>query len=183
MDPNESVNYFALSRIYEDSGDYENAEATLVKAREMKPTDPAVYTTLAAYYNRQGEFDKSMEALVARADREPNNPEAFYTIATYYWEKAYRDFNLSDAEKMKYVQLGLEAVDKAIEPQRPATWKPWSTRTCSFASRPTSNRTLPDSRRCSRKRRTCSNRAEDIKKKNAAGAVEAAAAATPGRTD
>src|SRR5688572_33373982 len=114
MDPTEPVNYFALSRIYEDSGDYENAEATLVKAREMKANDPAVYTTLAAYYNRQGEFDKSMEALKARADREPNNPEAFYTMATYYWEKAYRDFSLSDGEKMKYVQAGLTSIDKAI---------------------------------------------------------------------
>ena len=114
MDPTEPVNYFALARIYEDSGDYENAEATLVKAREMKATDPAVYTTLAAYYNRQGEFDKSMEALIARSEREPNNPEAFYTIATYYWEKAYRDFSLNDGEKLKFVQLGIGAVDKAL---------------------------------------------------------------------
>jgi tetratricopeptide (TPR) repeat protein len=114
MDPTEPGNYFALSRIYEDSGDYENAEATLVKAREMKANDPAVYTTLAAYYNRQGEFDKSMEALKARADREPNNPEAFYTMATYYWEKAYRDFSLSDAEKMRYVQLGIESINKSL---------------------------------------------------------------------
>ncbi len=114
MDPTEPVNYFALSRIYEDSGDYENAEAALVKAREMKSGDPAVYTTLAAYYNRQGEFEKSMEALQARAIQEPNNPEAFYTMATYYWEKAYRDFSLSDGEKMKYVQMGIGAVDKAL---------------------------------------------------------------------
>jgi tetratricopeptide (TPR) repeat protein len=114
MDPSDPVNYFALARIYEDSGDYENAEATLVKAREMRANDPAVYTTLAAYYNRQGEFDKSMEALTARADREPSNPEAFYTMATYYWEKAYRDFSLSDGEKMKYVQLGVEAINKAL---------------------------------------------------------------------
>lgn len=114
MDPAEPLNYFALSRIYEDSGDYENAEATLVKAREMKATDPAVYTTLAAYYNRQGEFDKSIEALQARAEREPANPEAFYTIATYYWEKAYRDFSLSDPQKITYVQQGIVAVDKAL---------------------------------------------------------------------
>ena len=114
MDPTEPGNYFALARIYEDSGDYENAEATLVKAREMKSNDAAVYTTLAAYYNRQGEFDKSMEALQARAQQEPENPEAFYTMSTYYWEKAYRDFSLSDGEKMKYVQLGIEAVNKAL---------------------------------------------------------------------
>ena len=114
MDPADPVNYFALARIYEDSGDYERAEETLVKAREARPTEPTVYTTLAAFYNRQGNFDGAIEALQARAEREPNNPEAFYTISTYHWEKAYRDFSLSDGEKMKHVQAGLAAVDKAI---------------------------------------------------------------------
>jgi tetratricopeptide (TPR) repeat protein len=114
MDPTEPVNYFQLARIYEDSGEYERAEETLRKAREMKPTDPAVYTSLAAFYNRQGNFEGAIEALNARAERDAQNPEAFYTIATYYWEKAYRDFSLSDAEKTKYVQMGLTNVDKAL---------------------------------------------------------------------
>jgi len=114
MEPTDPVNYFALARIYEDSGEYERAEETLVKAREARPTEPSVYTTLAAFYNRQGNFDGAIEALDARAEREPNNPEAFYTIATYYWEKAYRDFSLSDAAKLKFVQMGLTSIDKAI---------------------------------------------------------------------
>jgi tetratricopeptide (TPR) repeat protein len=114
MEPTDPVNYFALARIYEDSGEYERAEETLVKARDARPTEPTVYTTLAAFYNRQGNFDGAIEALQARAEREPNNPEAFYTIATYYWEKAYRDFSLSDPEKMKHVQMGLQAIDRAI---------------------------------------------------------------------
>ena len=114
MDPSDPVNYFALARIYEDSGDYERAEQTLVKAREARPTEPSVYTTLAAYYNRQGNFEGAIEALNARAEREPNNPEAFYTIATYYWEKAYRDFSLSDAEKIKYTQMGITSIDKSL---------------------------------------------------------------------
>lgn len=114
MEPTDPVNYFALARIYEDSGEYERAEETLVKARDARPTEPTVYTTLAAFYNRQGNFDGAIQALVARAEREPNNPEAFYTIATYYWEKAYRDFSLSDGEKMKFVQMGLQSIDKAI---------------------------------------------------------------------
>jgi tetratricopeptide (TPR) repeat protein len=114
MDPKESANYFLLSRLYEDSGDYENAEAQLVKAREMRPNDPVVYTTLAAYYDRQGEFDKLIEALEARTAQEPNNPEAYYTIATYYFNKASRDFSLSNAEKGKYAQAGLAATDKAL---------------------------------------------------------------------
>jgi len=115
LDPTEPSNYAYLSRIYEENGDYEQSEQLLIKARDMKPTDSGVYVTLAAFYNRQGEFDKTMEALKSRAEREPNNPEAFYTIATYYWEKAYRDFTTSDADKMKFVVAGNEAIDKAIQ--------------------------------------------------------------------
>src|SRR5262245_1011031 len=115
LEPNEPSNYTYLSRIYEENGDYAQAEQLLIKAREMKPNDAGVYVTLAAFYNRQGEFDKTMEALHARAEREPNNPEAFYTIATYYWEKAYRDFTTSQADKIKFVQAGNEAIDRALK--------------------------------------------------------------------
>ena len=114
LDPKEPANYFALANIYEQSGNYDLAEQTLIKAREVRPNDPAVYMQLAGYYNRQGEFDKTIEALEARAQKEPSNPEAYYTIATYYWDKAYRDFRLREADKKKFVQSGVDAVDKAI---------------------------------------------------------------------
>ena len=115
MDPTDPANYHYLANVHEQSGNYEEAEKLLLKAREMKPNDPTVYTTLAAYYNRQGEFEKTMEALKARADREPNNPEAFYMMSTFYWEKAYKDFTTTQADKVRYTKLGLEAVDKALE--------------------------------------------------------------------
>lgn len=115
LDPKDAANYFALAKIYEDAGNYEQAEATLLKAKEQRPNDPAVYMQLAGYYNRQGEFDKTIQSLQERAQQEPNNPEAFYTIATYYWDKAYRDFRLSDADKKSFVQQGVEAVDKALQ--------------------------------------------------------------------
>ena len=92
LEPNERTKY--LSRIYEASGDYAQAELLLVSAAETTPNDPSVYMTLAAFYNRRGEFDKAMRALFTRAQREPFNPEAFYTIAADYWEKAYRDMTL-----------------------------------------------------------------------------------------
>src|SRR5688500_8384373 len=115
MDPKEPTTYFGLANIYEQSGDYERAEQMLVKAKEMRPNDAQVYMQLAGFYNRQGEFDKTMDALHARAQQEPNNPEAYYTIATYYWEKAYRDFTTPMPDKIKFVQEGNKAVDKAIE--------------------------------------------------------------------
>jgi tetratricopeptide (TPR) repeat protein len=114
MEPNEPTNYFALAKIYEDSGMYDEAEQALLKARELRPNEPTVYTTLAGYYNRQGEFEKTIDALEERARREPENPEAFHTIGTYYWDKAFRDFRLTDPQKKDYVLKGIEAEDKAI---------------------------------------------------------------------
>ena len=115
VDPSDPANYFYLANIYEQNGDYENAEAQFMKAKEMKPNDPVVYTTLAAFYDRQGEFDKVINALNERAQHEPNNPEAHHVIATYYWNEAYKNFKLKDADKMKYIQAGLTEVDKALE--------------------------------------------------------------------
>ena len=115
VDPTDPANYFYLANIYEQNGDYENAEAQFLKAKEMKPNDPVVYTTLAAFYDRQGEFDKVINALNERAQHEPNNPEAHHVIATYYWNEAYKNFKLKDADKMKYIQAGLTEADKALE--------------------------------------------------------------------
>ncbi len=114
LEPTEPTNYFALAKIYEDNGDYEKAEATYLKAKEVKPDEPTVYTTLAGYYNRQGDFDKTIEALQQRTAKEPNNPEAHHMVATFYWDKVYRDFRLADPDKRRFVQAGIDEVDKAI---------------------------------------------------------------------
>ena len=112
--PNEPTNYFQLAKIYEDSGEYELAEETYLKGRDARPNDPTVYLTVAGYYNRQGDFPKLVENLRKRIELEPNNPEAHYTLATYHWDKASRDFRLSDKEKLQLVLDGLDAVNKAL---------------------------------------------------------------------
>ena len=63
MDPNEPTNYYALAKIYEDAGNYEEAEKMLIAARDRRPKDPTIYMQLAGFYNRQGQFDKTIEAL------------------------------------------------------------------------------------------------------------------------
>jgi tetratricopeptide (TPR) repeat protein len=113
--PNEPTNYFQLAKIYEDSGEYQLAEETYLKGRDAKPNDPTVYLTVAGYYNRQGDFDKLIENIRKNIDLEPNNPEAHYRLATYSWDKASRDFRLSDTEKMKIIEDGLASVNKALE--------------------------------------------------------------------
>ena len=114
-DPQNPDNYIALAKLYEDSGLYDEAEQVLLQVQELRGDDANVYLQLAGFYNRNEEFDKTIEALRQRAVIEPENPEAFYTIATYYWEKAFRDFRLSDEEEMDHVMLGLAEVDRAIE--------------------------------------------------------------------
>ncbi len=113
-DPVNPDNYFQLAKLYEDSGLYDEAEEVLLQVREMRADDPNVYQQLAGFYNRNEEFDQTIAALRERSVLEPENPEAFYIIGTYFWEKAFRDFRLSDEEEEEYVMLGLAEVDKAL---------------------------------------------------------------------
>ena len=115
IDPSNPDNYFALAKLYEDSGLYEEAEQVFLEVRDLRADDANVYLQLAGFYNRNEQFEQTIEALRARAALEPDNPEAFYTIATYYWEKAFRDFRLTNEEEAEHVMLGLTEVDKALE--------------------------------------------------------------------
>ena len=115
LSPNEPGNYFALARIYEDAGRYEEAEQALVRARDSNPDDPSVYVQLSNFYNRQGEFDKTMEALHKAADIRPDDPQGHQLVATYYWEKAFKDHRLAPKAKREYILKGIEATDRALQ--------------------------------------------------------------------
>ncbi len=114
IDAKDVTNYYQLARLFEDAGDVDMAEATLLKAKDVNPNDGTVYAQLAAFYGRQGDFDKTIAALNQRVAVEPTNPEAHHTLATYYWDEVYKNLKLKDADKKKYIQAGIEASDKAI---------------------------------------------------------------------
>jgi tetratricopeptide (TPR) repeat protein len=114
MEPDNPANYQALAGLYENQGMYEEAEAEFTNAINLNPSDPFGYQMLAGYYNRQGEFEKTMEAFMARAEMEPNNPEAWHTMSSFYQEKVFRDKTLPRAKQIEYINLGLEADDKAL---------------------------------------------------------------------
>jgi tetratricopeptide (TPR) repeat protein len=114
LEPGEPANYMALAKLYEDAGRYEDAEVQLAKAKQAKANDPSVYVALAGFYNRQGEFEKTIDALNQAANLAPKNPEGWHLIATYYWDKANKDFRLSDQQKKDYIVKGLEMEDKAL---------------------------------------------------------------------
>lgn len=113
--PNDPGNYFALARIYEDAGRYEEAEQALLKARDTNPDDVTVYVQMSGFYNRQGEFDKTMEALHKAADIKPDDPQGHQLVAVYYQEKASKDPRLSNPKKIEYIDKGLAAGEKALQ--------------------------------------------------------------------
>jgi tetratricopeptide (TPR) repeat protein len=113
-DPKAPENYFALSKIYEDAGQYDKAEEQLKKARDIKPDDPSVYTTISGFYNRQGRFEETMEALHKAADLKPNDPQGHQLVAVYYFDKSNKDVRLSNAQKRTYAQKGIESADRAL---------------------------------------------------------------------
>lgn len=115
LDPKEPGNYFALARIYEDAGRYEEAEQALLKARDANPNDVTVYTQMSGFYNRQGDFEKTMESLHKAADIKPDDPQGHQLVATYYWEKAQKDHTLAPAKKKEFITKGLEATDRALQ--------------------------------------------------------------------
>ena len=114
LDPENPDNYFALANLYEQSGLFDGAETVMLEVKNLRPDDPVVYLQLAGFYNRSGEFELTIDALEQRARIEPDNPEAFYTISTFYWEKAFRDFRITQDEKSDYIDSGLAAADTAI---------------------------------------------------------------------
>lgn len=114
LSPSDAGNYFALAKIYEDAGRYEEAEQALLKARDANPNDVTVYVQMSGFYNRQGDFEKTMEALHKAADIRPDDPQGHQLVATYYWEKAQKDHTLSNPQKKDYIMKGIEAANRAL---------------------------------------------------------------------
>lgn len=106
--------YQQLAKLQEARGAYAEAEATLLKARQVAPKNKAVLLTLSGFYNRQGQFDKTMQALEDAEQLDPTDPKGAWLVATYYWEKAYKDHRLLPAEQLQYVTSGIAATDRAL---------------------------------------------------------------------
>jgi TonB family protein len=106
--------YQELAKLQEERGALAEAEATLLKARQVAPRHKPVLVTLAAFYARQGNFEKAVEPLEAAERFAPTDPEGPYVLAVFYWEKAYRDKALLPAEQLRYIMSGIEATDRAL---------------------------------------------------------------------
>ncbi len=112
--PNEVANYLVLARVQEARGAGADAEATLVRARDIAPANKDVLTALAGLFNRRGDFERTIAALEAVAQLSPSDPAGFHLVATYYWEKAQKDKNLTPAQRWTYIFEGISATDKVL---------------------------------------------------------------------
>src|SRR4051812_41434479 len=72
------------------------------------------YLELARLANLQNRYDDTIAALQAAAALEPDSPEAQHFPAPMCWEYARRDTAPDGAAKLRYLQAGLAAEDRAL---------------------------------------------------------------------
>ena len=150
-DPADPQGYFMLANVYEQAGEYPDAERVFLLARDAKPEDPEVYLQLAGYYNRQGQFEKTIEALEKRAERESKNPEAFQMIGGYYEEEVRSDTRLTDPQKSDVHREGSRGGRQGARIEQGLRRSDGVQRACCSGIRRGSRRTLPNSSLSSRK--------------------------------
>jgi TonB family protein len=112
--PTEVALYLALARMQEQRAAYADAEATLVRAREIAPGKKDVHVALAGLFNRRGDFERTIASLEAAAQLTPSDPAGYQLVATYYWEKASKDKELTSAQRWTYIFEGIGATDRAL---------------------------------------------------------------------
>jgi tetratricopeptide (TPR) repeat protein len=138
--PDDTKNMYAMANLYEKFDRVDEAEATYLRVVRDNPEDAKACGALSAFYNkplwdrdgnvwteesegpRASRFEDAIQTMEHCATLDPNDPSGYYKVATFHWDKAYRDRSLNEKEKNEYADLGIEAVDKALEIQ-PDYWE------------------------------------------------------------
>ena len=106
--------WLQLAKLQEERGAYEEAEATFNSAVGANPDNRLLLMSMSGFFNRLGQFDKTMTALERAVALMPSDPQGHQLVAVYYYDKAAKDQGLGDADKLRYVDAGLAAVDRAL---------------------------------------------------------------------
>jgi tetratricopeptide (TPR) repeat protein len=138
--PDDTKNMYAMANLYEKFDRVDDAEATYLRVVRDNSEDAKACGALSAFYNkalwdmdgnvwteetegpRRSRFEDAIQTMEHCATLDPSDPSGYYKVATFHWDKAYRDHSLNDEEKNEYADLGIEAVDKALEIQ-PDYWE------------------------------------------------------------
>lgn len=113
-DPNNVANWLELATLQEARGAILEAEDALKTALLRSGNDSKVLNSLARFYGRTGQFDKAVATLQDAAAQNPNDPAGHHLVATYFWEKAQKDPSLSPEDKLRYIDAGISASDRAL---------------------------------------------------------------------
>jgi tetratricopeptide (TPR) repeat protein len=104
-----------LVSMYLATDRFDDAIAFYQQRLQADPKDTKAIQSLAAMYFKKGDFDKAVEWLQKRAALEPNNPEAYLMIGVQAWDRSYHYPDIDPATRAKIVDMGLEALDKALK--------------------------------------------------------------------
>jgi TonB family protein len=106
--------YYQLAGLQERRHAFKEAEATLLRAREVAPSDKDAAVALALYYSRNGAFEQTIAALETVAQLDATNPQAFLAIGTRYWDKVSSDKALPPSQQLNYIMEAVSAADRAL---------------------------------------------------------------------
>jgi TonB family protein len=112
--PTDPAPRFELAKLQEDSGRYEEAEATLLEAKAALPPSTPLLHAIAGFYNRLGNFEKTIALMEEAARLDASNPQAQHLVGSYYQEKAAKDPRITAEQKRAYIRAGIDAEDRAL---------------------------------------------------------------------
>ena len=113
-DPSNVTQWLELARLQEARGAYDDAEQSLNAALTASGRSREMLTTASGFHNRLGHFDKVMALLEEAAMKEAGDPQGHQLVAVYYYDKAAKDDRLDAADRLRYVDSGIAAADRAI---------------------------------------------------------------------
>jgi tetratricopeptide (TPR) repeat protein len=195
--PEDTKNMYAMANLYEKFDQIDEAEATYLRVVRDNPEDPKACGALAAFYNkalwddesnvwteesegpRRSRFEDAIQTMERCAELDPTDPSGYYKVATFFWDKAYRDPDLTDKEKNEYADLGIDAIDKALE-IRPAYWEAIITKGLLFRVKAQVAPTMGDRKKYLEQAQILQKQAMDLRKEEQeAQAAEMAAELPP----
>ena len=108
------ASYLELAKLQEARGAIKEAESTLSLAGTAFPREPIIPMTLAGLYQRSGQRSEALGAVEQAAGMQPSDPQAQHIAATFYEEIVRKATAIPAADRMRYVQSGIAADDRAL---------------------------------------------------------------------
>jgi len=104
-----------LVSMYLATDRYDDAIKFYEEMLKQDPKDSKAMQSIAQMYFKKGDFDTAVAWLKKRLTVEGNNPEVYYFIGVQAWDRSYNFPEIPLEQRMRIVDEGLEALNKAVE--------------------------------------------------------------------